>query len=129
MRWDGWMRKFLKASVVILASGMMGDLAFGQAKPTTLPTTIGPALYLATGEHSSRRVFQFTVGVFAVYLLGGVVIALGPGQLLLSLVPHPKPNVTHAIEIGVGVAMLVAAVLLWRHRHRLSIREVPQPQG
>src|SRR5947209_13491099 len=25
--------------------------------------------------------------------------------------------------------MLVAAVLLWRHRHRLSIREVPQPQG
>jgi cytochrome c biogenesis protein CcdA len=69
--------------------------------------------------------------VFAVYLLGGVVIALGPGQLLLSLVPHPRPDTRHIIEVAVGVAMLVAAAVLWLNRGRLSHRKLPDfdPHG
>ena len=59
------------------------------------PTTIAPALFLATGEHARKAVFEFTVGVFLVYFLGGVAIALGPGQLLLSLVPKPSPETRH----------------------------------
>ena len=35
------------------------------------PTTIAPALYLATGERARGRVAEFTAGVFAVYFLGG----------------------------------------------------------
>jgi cytochrome c biogenesis protein CcdA len=87
------------------------------------PTTIAPALFLATAERPRRQVAEFTFGVFAVYLLGGAAIALGPGQLLLSLVPHPHRTVRHVIEIAVGVAMLVAAAVLWRHRERLAERE------
>jgi cytochrome c biogenesis protein CcdA len=95
------------------------------------PTTIAPALYMATGERARERVTEFTVAVFAVYLVGGTAIALGPGQLLLSLVPHPGRDVAHVLEILAGVAMLVAAALLWRHRDRLSDRSPPDfdPHG
>jgi cytochrome c biogenesis protein CcdA len=95
------------------------------------PSTIGPALYLATGKRARGRVAEFTIAVFAVYLLGGIVIALGPGQLLRSLFPHPHARARHWIEIGVGIAMLLAAALLWRHRARLARRELPDfdPHG
>ena len=95
------------------------------------PTTIAPALYLATGERARERVTEFTGAVFVVYLLGGAAIALGPGQLLLSLVPHPDREDQHVLEIIVGTAMLIGAVWLWRHRDRLSAREPPpvNPDG
>jgi cytochrome c biogenesis protein CcdA len=89
------------------------------------PTTIGPALYLATGDRARERVAEFTLGVFLVYLVGGTAIALGPGQLLLSLVPHPRPSARHIIELVVGVAMVAASLWLWRHRSRLSDRVPP----
>ncbi|HLJ02429.1 MAG TPA: GAP family protein [Solirubrobacteraceae bacterium] len=90
------------------------------------PTTIAPALYLASGEHARTRVLEFTLAVFLVYLAGGLAIALGPGQLLLSLIPHPHHRAAYVIELGAGVAMLAAALLLWRHRARLTAREQPQ---
>ena len=55
------------------------------------PTTIAPALYLATAEHARGRVIEFTPGVFGVYLVGGLIIALGPGQLLLAAGPPSRP--------------------------------------
>jgi cytochrome c biogenesis protein CcdA len=90
------------------------------------PTTIAPALYLATGEQARPRVTQFTLAVFAVYFAGGAAVALGPGQLLLALVPKPHAQTRHILEIIAGAAMLVAAVLLWRNRDRLSERQ-PAP--
>jgi cytochrome c biogenesis protein CcdA len=89
------------------------------------PTTIAPALYLASGERARSRVLEFTLAVFAVYFVGGLIIALGPGGLLLSLVPHPRHRLAYMIEIGAGVAMLAGATLLWRHRDRLKVRETP----
>ncbi len=93
------------------------------------PTTIAPALYLASGERARANVAEFTFGVFAVYLVGGIAIALGPGQLLLSLIPKPGPEVSHIIETVVGAALIGAAVMLWRHRDRLAERTLPQPKG
>jgi cytochrome c biogenesis protein CcdA len=87
------------------------------------PTTIAPALYLASGENARGRVSEFTLAVFLVYLVGGAAIALGPGQLLLSIVPKPDAEDRQVLEIVAGAAMLVAAALLWRHRDRLSERE------
>src|SRR2546421_10418494 len=84
------------------------------------PTTIAPALYLATGERPRARVAEFTAAVFIVYLVGGALIALGPGQLVLSLVPNPDREDRYVIEIVAGAAMVGAAALLWRHRDRLA---------
>ena len=90
------------------------------------PSTVAPALYLATGQRPRSRVAEFTIGVFVVYLIGGLAIALGPGQLLLSLIPHPKHHVAHAIEVIAGIAMIIGSIYLWRHRERLSRREMPK---
>jgi cytochrome c biogenesis protein CcdA len=89
------------------------------------PTTIAPALYLAAGERPRRQVLEFTLAVFAVYLVGGLVIALGPGQLLLSLIPHPGRRLSYVLEVVAGVAMLTGAAFLWGHRHRL---QRPEPR-
>lgn len=95
------------------------------------PTTIAPALYMATGERARGRVAEFTAAVFAVYFLGGAAIALGAGAILRPLIPHPRHHIADVIEVMVGVAMVVVAGMLWRHRHRLSDREPPRfdPQG
>ncbi len=95
------------------------------------PSTIGPALYMAGGPHPRDRVIRFTAGVFLVYLVGGAAIALGPGQLLLSLVPHPDHEDRAVLEIVAGGAMLVASFFLWRHRDRLANRQTKpiSPQG
>jgi cytochrome c biogenesis protein CcdA len=95
------------------------------------PTTIAPALYFATGERGRNRVAEFTAAVFAVYFIGGAAILVGAGNLLNSLLPHPRHHITDLVEIAVGVAMLGVAGILWRHRHRLAEREPPDfdPHG
>lgn len=92
------------------------------------PSTIFPALYLASSERARSDVLKFTVGVFAVYLLGGLLIAFGPGQLLLSIVPRPSHTVRYSLELAAGLAMLVAWAYLWSRRERLSQRKVPSPR-
>jgi cytochrome c biogenesis protein CcdA len=92
------------------------------------PTTIAPALYLAEGKRAVSRVIEFTVGVFVVYLLGGLLIALGPGELLLDLVPRPSSAVRHVIEIVAGVGLVIAAGLLWYKRNSFNTREAVHRQ-
>jgi len=94
------------------------------------PSTIAPALFLASGERPREQVLEFTVGVFLVYFLGGTAIALGPGQLLLALVPHPDRTVRHVLEVIAGAAMLGAGAFLWLKRDRLADRvRPPEPSA
>jgi cytochrome c biogenesis protein CcdA len=93
------------------------------------PSTVGPALYLATARRGAWRVTQFTVGVFSVTLAGGLVLTIGPGRLLLGLVPHPQGTVRHVIELVAGVALLGAAAALWLGRRSLARRELPGRGG
>jgi cytochrome c biogenesis protein CcdA len=93
------------------------------------PSTVGPALYIATGRHRAWRVAQFTIGVFSVTLVGGVVLTIGPGRLLLGLVPHPQGTVRHVIELAAGVALLVVAAAIFVGRRSLARRELPGRGG
>lgn len=93
------------------------------------PSTIAPALYLASAPHAKRHVAQFTVGVFLVYLLGGLVLVFGPGHLLLSLLPHPHRRLSYILEVVAGVAMITAAAFVWGYRDRLSTRRMPTPKS
>jgi len=89
------------------------------------PSTVGPALYLATTGHARRQIAEFATGVFAVNLIGGAVIALGPGQLLLALVPEPSKTTKNIVEVIVGAAILLATIALWTQRRRLAARSLP----
>ncbi len=89
------------------------------------PSTIAPALFLSAQPKGRNALAQFTAGVFIVYFVGGVLVALGPGELILSLVPKPSLVVVHLLEVLAGVALLVVAALLWVHRDRLGRKQLP----
>jgi cytochrome c biogenesis protein CcdA len=93
------------------------------------PSTVGPALYLATVRNRVWRVTQFTIGVFSVTFAGGLVLTIGPGRLLLGLVPHPQGTVRHVIELVAGLVLLIVAVALWLGRRSLARRELPGRSG
>jgi cytochrome c biogenesis protein CcdA len=86
------------------------------------PSTIAPALYLASGPAPVRRVIQFTLGAFASYCAGGIVIVLGPGEAALAAAPHPGPHETHLLELALGGLMLAVAAGLWVARTRVAAR-------
>lgn len=82
------------------------------------PSTVGPALYLAIGEHGAARVLSFATGVLAVFSGGGIVLVVGFGQAALAALPHPGPQALHLIELGAGgVVLLIALALALLRRH------------
>jgi cytochrome c biogenesis protein CcdA len=93
------------------------------------PSTVGPALYLATARKGALRVTLFAIGVFAVNLAAGIVLTIGPGRLLRGLVPHPQRTGRHVIELVAGVMLLAVAVALWLGRRSLARRELPMRSG
>jgi cytochrome c biogenesis protein CcdA len=93
------------------------------------PSTIAPGLYLAMGRGARSGLIQFTLTVFAVNLVGGAAIALGPGGALLAIVPKPGATARYMLETVAGVVMLIAAVVLWRRRKVLAGRELPTPKA
>lgn len=89
------------------------------------PSTLGPGLFLAASPHPRRAVAKFAVGVFSVYLVGGCLVALGPGELVLSLVPKPDQSTQEILEIIAGGVLIGAGVLLWRYRVHLAEKQLP----
>lgn len=87
------------------------------------PSTIGPGLYLASGDNPRRAVLEFSAGTFAVFAFAGLVLTVGPGEAILALVPHPGPTARYILETIAGLAMLVAAAVLWIRRDTLGRRE------
>ena len=71
----------------------------------------------------------FAAGVFAVNFAGGALIALGPGQLLLALVPKVDTTAKHVIEVVAGVVMLAIGGVLIATRERLRRRKLSPPKG
>jgi cytochrome c biogenesis protein CcdA len=108
----------LRVTILVITIGFADSLN---------PTTIGPTLYLAAGRDARRQVAQFTLAVFGVFLVGGLAVLLGPGQLLLSLVPHPSRRVSYILEVVAGVALLTGAAFLWGYREQLMHRKIPTP--
>jgi cytochrome c biogenesis protein CcdA len=82
------------------------------------PSTVGPALYLASGANAVRSIALFILGAFTVYAAGGIVLALGPGQAL----PEPGHRVLHLLELGFGAGAILLAVVLWLVRDRIARR-------
>jgi cytochrome c biogenesis protein CcdA len=91
------------------------------------PSTIGPALYLAAGQEGLRQVLLFTAGVFVVYLAGGVLLVFGPGNAIISLVPHPGATIRYWLELAAGVILIAGALFTWWRRASLAGRPLARP--
>ena len=89
------------------------------------PSTIVPALWVASAPRG--HLLSFTLGVFAVYLAGGLVVAFGPGPLLVSALHHAQGPVEHGFEVAGGVLVLVLAGWLWRSRGSERVARLPRP--
>jgi len=89
------------------------------------PSTVVPALWMASTPRA--HLASFTLGVFAVYLAGGLVLVFGPGPAIISALHHVGGTVEHSIEAAAGVGVLVLALGLWRSRHRQQSARLPKP--
>jgi cytochrome c biogenesis protein CcdA len=89
------------------------------------PSTVVPALWLAAAS-SIGRLASFTLGVFVVYLAGGLVVLFGPGRVIMSTLHHAHGPVEHVVEATAGIAALVFAVFLWRSRTTRSAQLSPR---
>ena len=90
------------------------------------PSTVGPAVYLATRTHAVRSLLGFAIGVFAVNLFAGLVLTLGPGQAILAAIPTVGEHTKHVIELGLGLVTLGVGIVLWPIRHRIAHQVVPK---
>jgi cytochrome c biogenesis protein CcdA len=97
----------LRALGVVLSIGLADSLN---------PSTSVTGLLLASGERPRRSVLEFTAGVFAVFLLGGLVLTLGPGRAILALVPRPSATTRYILETAAGAGMLIVSARLWHRR-------------
>src|SRR2546421_6808683 len=79
------------------------------------PSTIVPALWLATNPRARGLAF-YTLGVFIVYLGGGLVLVLGPGPSLIAALHHIRGVAEHALQAVGGILVLGFAFALWRSR-------------
>jgi cytochrome c biogenesis protein CcdA len=91
------------------------------------PSTIAPALYLASGAHPRINVARFTLAVFLVYLAGGCLIALGPGELIRDAISdiHVEEEIRYTGQIVAGVLLIAGAIMVWRRRGRMVARGLP----
>jgi cytochrome c biogenesis protein CcdA len=80
------------------------------------PSTVAPALYLALHGDAKRRLAGFTAGVFCVYLLGGIILTLGPARAL----PQPGRHTRYLLETALGGALLLFAAGAWLARERVA---------
>jgi cytochrome c biogenesis protein CcdA len=104
--------------------GLVATIALGDSLN---PSTIGPALYIASGERARIAVLEFTLAVFVVHLAGGAILVLGPGKLVVSLVNKLDPSARDLLELGAGVALMGAGIVLWAKRRRLRQKDLPSP--
>ena len=90
------------------------------------PTTLAPALYMAAGRAPaphSRAVHGRRVRRLPAW--AAPLIALGPGELVLALVPKPDQTTRQILEVVAGAVLLAVGALLWRHRGRSARSSCP----
>ncbi len=89
------------------------------------PSTLVPAMWLA-GARSAGGLASYTLGVFAVYFVGGLVLVFGPGPVLIAALHHVQGEFEHILEAAVGIAVLGLAWALWRSRGTDAIQPRPR---
>jgi cytochrome c biogenesis protein CcdA len=100
----------LKLALLVVSIGLVDSLN---------PSTVIPALYLASGTAPARRTLEFAFGLLAVNMLGGAFLLFGPGRIAVAALPHPGKHAVHLLELGLGAGAVIAAIAVWLLRARL----------
>ena len=83
------------------------------------PSLIGGELFVATGEHPRRQTTAFTAAALVVTFAFGFALALGLGDLILSLVPKPGHTVKYGLFVFAGIVLVVGGAVVWIRRRTL----------
>jgi cytochrome c biogenesis protein CcdA len=91
------------------------------ALPDSLnPSLILTELVLAGGPHPRRGTAVFTLAAMTTTFVGGLAVAFGLGELIVSVVPKPSATLKDVLAVGVGAALTIAGVGLWLRRNRTA---------
>ena len=94
------------------------------------PSLIGGELFVATGEHPARQTMAFAAAALVVTFVFGFALAVGLGDLILSLVPKPGRTVKYVLIVVAGSVLVCGGAVVWiRRRTLVSTNESDdQPQ-
>ncbi len=84
------------------------------------PSLIGAELFVATGPHPRRRTAVFTLAAWTVTLVFGLAVALGLGDLILSLLPRPGATLKYALIAAAGLVLVLGGAAVWIRREGLA---------
>lgn len=84
------------------------------------PSLIAAELAVAGGQRPGLRAMVFTGAAFAVTLAAGVALALGLGDLIVSLLPKPGKTLKYSLITAAGVALAAVGVAVWLRRKALA---------
>jgi cytochrome c biogenesis protein CcdA len=92
-----------------------------------LPDSVNPSLiitelFLAAGPHPRRSTAVFTVAAMATTFAGGLALAVGLGDVILSLLPKPSAVVKDTVTAGAGAVLISGGLLLWIRREPAAAR-------
>ncbi|HET6871237.1 MAG TPA: GAP family protein [Solirubrobacteraceae bacterium] len=95
------------------------------------PSLIGGELFVATGEHPRRQTAAFAVSALVVTFVFGFALAVGLGDLILSLVPKPGRTVKYGLIAFAGIVLAGGGAVVWIRRRALvsAKHEEDQPRG
>lgn len=93
------------------------------------PSTLAPAVVFALGPRAARRLALFTAGVFAVSTAGGLLVLFVLGRTVVARIAHPSAHTRHVLEVAAGIALLLAALLLWVFREHLRAQLDPSQRS
>ncbi len=86
------------------------------------PSLIAAELLVAGGPRPGARTLAFTAAAFAVTLAAGVALALGLGDLIVSLLPKPGKTLKYSLITAAGVVLVAGGVGIWLRRRALAAR-------
>ena len=84
------------------------------------PSLIAAELFLAAGEHPGRRTVLFTASAWIVTFVVGLALALGLGDLILSIVPKPGRTLKYALIEAGGLLLIVGGTVVLARRRALA---------
>jgi len=94
------------------------------------PSLIGGELFVATGEHPGRQTMAFAAAALVVTFVFGFALAVGLGDLILSLVPKPGRTVKYVLIVVAGSVLVCGGAVVWIRRRTLvsTTESDDQPQ-